>query len=189
MNLINDNSQYIFVTPRVTTIRSENNLIFPVEAHSFIQSRAHAETVYPRPRRGAKFFALTSVISPPSPCNVIVSFLSLNTPVIIAWARRAAFRFLPFFNRTDCKEERRGRRTRERVNLSRRVSSRICSTRPKPRPRERDLISRIKNSNNSGRREGRSEFHAALRPRVSPGIRKSSAACCGHGLRNPMIQF
>lgn len=96
--------------------------------HSFIRPKrkrgGHAETVYSRPRRGAKFFALTSVILPPPlpPCHVIVSFLSppllsLNTPVI-AWARRI---FVSCIFQQKGIAKRRGE-GRGKVNLSRRVS-------------------------------------------------------------------
>lgn len=120
--------------------------------HSFIRPKrkrgGHAETVYSRPRRGAKFFALTSVILPPPlpPCHVIVSFLSppllsLNTPVI-AWARRIF---------VSCIFQQKGIRNREEEErdegrlicrgVYRVISSCLAnagerSTRPKPR-RER----------------------------------------------------
>lgn len=94
---------------------------------------------------------------------------------------RGAFSFPAFFNRREFGIAKRRGEGRGKVNLSRRVSrylvlSRECwrNARLGRNLGERDLISRIKNSNNSG--GGRSEFHAALRPRVSPGIRKSSAA-------------
>lgn len=97
---------------------------------------------------------------------------------------RGAFSFPAFFNRREFGIVKRRGEGRGKVNLSRRVSRLVSRMLENARLGrnlgERDLISRIKNSNNSG--GGRSEFHAALRPRVSPGIRKSSAAVTAYGI-------
>lgn len=98
--------------------------------HSFIRPKrkrgGHAETVYSRPRRGAKFFALTSVILPPPlPRAMYLSFsfpLRFFLSTRLLSRGRGAFSFPAFFNRRKFGIAKRRGEGRGKVNLSRRVS-------------------------------------------------------------------
>lgn len=112
------------------------------------------------------------------PCNCLFPFPSASFSQHACYrVGEAHFRFLHFSTEGNSESRRGEERDEGRlicIALSRLVSRMLENARLGRNLGERDLISRIKNSNNSG--GGRSEFHAALRPRVSPGIRKSSAA-------------